>query len=575
MAIEPTDPPNTPDGLAPGDDPVPGVPEHGPGGALQEPNDAAAAPAAHADVVSLADVKVRKKRASGSAGSTSTASPPSPEKREARSEGTGGGDDAPADADGKAKKQEKKIDWARYNYLVENFVLIYPTDTAWDRLKRKPVKLANLAHMYGADYVRMWKASPDRETVDEEDLVFDPTMTCGPGAINLYDGFAIEPTPCDAEEVDVMLRLLEHLCGRCLEAPGFAGKEVVMEWVLRWLALPLQRPGAKPRTSLVFHGPQGTGKNLFFDVVRGIYGKYGVMVGQTEIEEKYNGWLSAKLLVIGNEVVSRQELWHNKNRLKWIITEDRIPIRTMHTDTRWESNHANVIFLSNERQPLVLEIGDRRYLVVYTPSPEDASLYTEVRDFLANDGAAKFFHFLLNYPLGDFGEHTKPPMTEAKEELIGLGMKPAERFLREWVGEFLDLPMQVCSSEQLYRAFRRWCDDAGERWPPPRDVFTNEAKRWAIERIEHDEKGARLDPVLVYKVVTPPADAAGNRKSIRCWLPRGTGPVNGISEGQWAKDSVDAFEAALSRFLRVRGVSDDASPPPPKSSKKGGGDAAE
>lgn len=571
MADEPIEPGAPPPSPPPSDAPAtegpgPGVPEPGLAGDHGSSDDVHDATASQAEIVSFDAAKQRKTRAQASQGPTSPA-PPSPEKREARSEGTGG------DGDGAAapgKKQEKKIDWKRYTYLLENFVFIYPTDTAWDLAKRKPVKLANMAHMFGADYVRMWKAAAERRTVDEEELVFDPTMTCPPDAINLYDGFAIEPEQCDSEEVDVMLRLLQHLCGRCLHSPGFAGAEEVMEWVLRWLALPLQVPGAKPRSALVFHGPQGTGKNLFFDVVRGIYGKYGIMVGQTEIEEKYNGWLSAKLLVIGNEVVSRQELYSQKNRLKWIITEDRIPIRTMHTDTRFESNHANVIFLSNERMPLVLETGDRRYLVVYTPTPEEAGLYEEVRDFLANGGAAKFFHFLLQYPLGDFNEHTKPPMTEAKEELIGLGMKPAERFMREWVGDFLDLPMHPCSSEQLYRAFKRWCDDAGERWPPARDAFTSEAKRWALERIERDEKGNRLDPCLTYKVVTAPPDADGKRKSLRVWLPSGTGPKDGMAEGAWAKECVDVFEGPLNRFLRARHSHDDDGPPSPKGKKQGG-----
>jgi putative DNA primase/helicase len=504
--------------------------------------------------------QARKKRTRAAAASTD-APAPSDAKREARKTGAGG-------------KKEKKIDNGRYNYMVENFVLVYPTDTAWDRDKRKLVKIANMGHMFGADYVRMWKGSPDRKTVDEEELVFDPTLQCGKEAINLYDGFAIEPAECDAEECDPMLQLLEHLCGRCADGTGIAGKERVMEWVLRWLALPLQRPGAKPRSALVFHGPQGTGKNLFFDVIRGIYGKYGVMVGQTEIEEKYNSWLSAKLLVIGNEVVSRQELYHGKNRLKWIITEaERIPIRSMHTDTRWETNHANVVFLSNESMPLALETGDRRYLVVYTPVPEEGDLYSRVREFLANDGAAKFFHFLLKYNLGDFHEHSKPPMTEAKEALIELGMKPAERFMRDWHGGFLDLPENVCSAEQLYRAFRRWCDRNGERWWGSQAQFTSDAKRWSGEFIERGPHGEKRDPCFVYKVVSTSRTAGERRSSYRCWLPRGTGPMNGVHEGDWVEDSIKAFEPALVRFLDFRAASESGGggdPPSPETDKKGG-----
>lgn len=531
------------DAFVPDDEPFP---ELGEAGTPETPLQALGASAPLDNVVSLDEAA--KRRQGASAGLDSTDSPSPPESASAPAMGAGGGG-----------KKTPKVDFGRLNHLIENFVYIYPTDTAWDRAKRKQVKLSNMAHMFGSMYVRMWKASPDRQTVDEEDLVFDPTMPCPEHAINLYDGFAIEPVPCEPEEVDVMLRLLEHLCSRCHGGGGHASVHEVMQWVLRWLALPLQRPGAKPRSALVFHGPQGTGKNLFFDVIRGIYGKYGVMVGQTEIEEKYNGWLSAKLLVIGNEVVSRQELYHNKNRLKWIITEENIPIRTMHTDTRWESNHANVVFLSNERQPVVLEIGDRRYLVVYTPTPEDKGLYEEVRDFLAAGGAGKFFHYLLHYDLGDFDEHTKPPMTEAKEELIELSMQPAERFMTEWVNGYLHLPMNPCSAEQLYRAFRRWCDNAGERWPPPQAVFTTAAKRWAIERIEHDEHGVRLEPCLAYKVVSfKKGPGSGPRTSVRAWLPRGTGPLNGVSEGDWMAESLDAFELPLGRFLRTREGSGDA-----------------
>lgn len=496
-----------------------------------------------------------KRQPKASASTNEAESPPSPDSASAPSQGNGG-----EKAGGRAKR---KIDWGRFTYLLENFVLIYPTDTVWDHSKRKQVKISNMAHMYGTDYVRMWKASPDRKTIDEEDLVFDPTMTCGPEKINLYRGLAIEPIPATEADVAPMLDLLYHLCGRC--QGDEAGIEAVMQWVLRWLALPLQRPGAKPRSALVFHGPQGTGKNLFFDVVRGMYGEYGIMVGQTEIEDKFNGWLSAKQLVIGNEVVSRQELYHSKNRLKWVITEETIPIRTMHTDSRSERNHANVVFLSNERQPLVLEQGDRRYLVVYTPVPEDGVLYARVRDFLANDGPAKWLHFLLHYDLGDFHEHTKPLMTEAKQDLIDLSMRSDERFMSEWIGGFLHLPMRPCSAEQLYRAFRRWCDASGERYPPAQHAFTMAARRWVAERVERDAQGERLEPCLDYKVTTLPADplTSSGRRSIRCWLPRGTGPLNGVSEGAWVAECVDAFETALGRFLRSHEGAEDA--PEPKS----------
>lgn len=464
---------------------------------------------------------------------------------------------------GRGGKREKKIDWGRYTYLLENFTYIYPTDTAWDEAKRKVVPLSGMTHMYGSDYVRMWKGSTDRKTVDEEDLVFDPSESSADHAINLWDGLAVDPEPCNDKDIQVMLELLRHLCGRCLDA------DEVMHWVLCWLALPFQKRGAKMATALVFHGPQGTGKNLFFDVIRAMYGKYGVMVGQTEIEEKYNGWISAKQLVVCNEVVSRMELYHSKNRLKWLIDAPQIPIRTMHTDTRWETNWANLVFLSNENKPLALEVGDRRHQVVYTPTPEDGTLYDRVRAFLDAGGAAKMLDYLLRYPCEDFHEHTKPLMTEAKAELIELGMAAEQRFMQDWVDGFLNLPMRVCSAGQLYRAFQRWCVTTGERFVPNQAAFTTSAKRWAMERIDKDDSNRKLEPCLTYKVVNLKAQTSGMRKAERCWIPRGAGPLNGVSEGEWAAASVDAFEHDLNAFVRSRESSSPDAPPPPSGSKKG------
>ncbi len=71
-----------------------------------------------------------------------------------------------------------------------------------------------------------------------------------------------------------MLDLLYYLC---------SGEQNALElanWVIRWLAYPIQNPGAKMRTALIFHGQQGTGKNLFFESIMGIYGEYGRIVGQ-------------------------------------------------------------------------------------------------------------------------------------------------------------------------------------------------------------------------------------------------------------------------------------------------------
>lgn len=433
--------------------------------------------------------------------------------------------------------------------LSKSFRLIYGTDAVWDGEQRITMAVKNLRLLFGNDAVKMWLASPDRRLVLQQDMVFEPGAEVGEVKVNLFDGLPMQATACEEADVAVMLELLRHLCSK--SADDDDGLRAVERWVTSWLAYPLQNVGAKMRTALVFHGPQGTGKNLFFDCIRSMYGKYGRMVGQTELDDKFNDWLSAKLLIVGNEVVTRQELFHNKNKLKWIVTEDEIPIRGMHQTVRWESNHANVVFLSNESQPIALEKDDRRHVVVYTPAANDELLYLRVAEFLKDGGASKFLHYLQQYDTERFGEHTRPIMTEAKQALIELSLKPAERFVNEWLQGLLPLPVQVCSAEQLYRVFRRWCDMTGERFPPPQAQFTKTCERHVLERMQRDPVTRELlEPKLRYKIVTLKHDL-GYRKSMRCWLPRGIGPPEGETEGEWGTSCVAAFETHVARYGRT------------------------
>jgi len=438
--------------------------------------------------------------------------------------------------------------------LLQHYALVRGTDQVWDGETRSTMAVKNLRLLFGAPYVNTWLAHPERQVLLAEQIKFEPGVDLPAPFVNLFDGLPLEPIDSTEADVEPMLELLRHLTSLSMVRTETGqlerGGEAVFWQVLRWCALIVQRPGAKSRFAMVFHGPQGTGKNMFWDAFRRILGKYGKMVGQTELEDRFNGYMSGKLLLIGNEVVTRQELWHNKNKLKWVITEDEIPIRGMHQEVRWESNHANLVFLSNEVQPVALEKDDRRHLVVYTPATEDKRLYTEAVQFLADGGHAKFMGFLLNVDLEGFTEHTYPLMTEAKEALIDLGLKPAERFVNEWLDGFLELPVRVCSAGQLYRIFQRWCQQNGERSYVSQATFTTTVQRHVYERVERDGEGKRKPPRLYYKQINLKYPE-GHRKTVRCWVPGGiSGPPEGMTEGEWACSAVESFEREVGRYGR-------------------------
>jgi putative DNA primase/helicase len=261
-----------------------------------------------------------------------------------------------------------------------------------------------------------------------------------------------------------------------------------------------------------------------------------MVVGQDQLEDKFNDWASMKLFLIGDEVVARQELYHHKNKLKAFITGETIQINAKMMPLRTEANHCNVVFLSNEQQPLALEPGDRRYMVVYTPPRDEKGLYARVAECLGKGGAAAFYDFLMTVPLDGFDEFQIPPMTRAKEDLIELGLRPQERFVREWVAGYLPLPLRVCSTEQLYRAFQRWAQATGERFPPAQVVFSKGVEKAARGKLRcHSVK---LD------------QGQNGKQAIRVWIPGEAGPQDGQTMGEWAKDSCVAFESDMARFSR-------------------------
>lgn len=368
-----------------------------------------------------------------------------------------------------------------------------------------------------------WRDMRDKKQVVRlEEVGFDPSGTDPRIRCNLWGGW---PTIPKQGDYTCLLELLQYLCSEEDHS------DAVFQWVLKWLAYPIQHPGAKMRTSLIFHGPQGTGKNLFFESVMAIYGEYGRIVDQAAIEDKFNDWASKKLFLIADEVVARTELFHIKNKLKGLVTGEWIRINPKNVAAHDERNHVNLVFLSNESQPLVLEQDDRRYTVIHTPPKLPEKFYQEVSGEVKKGGVAALHHYLLHLDLGDFDTHTKPPMTRAKSDLIDVSMDSVHSFIRDWQhGDVPDAPFCPCLGTHLYKSYVRHCDRTGERKPRTLQKFLGDIKMMGGWRA-----GAPVNTLVKLnslerisrKLVIPPGHILGQEHARRSdesqeqWLTRG------------------------------------------------------
>jgi putative DNA primase/helicase len=405
----------------------------------------------------------------------------------------------------------------------EQMITLLPAGVRGDDIKRHPVFIER-----GAYYL--------------DQVGFDPTGADRSVKLNTWQGWPMQPKEgcCDR-----LLELIEYLCSG---DPDQKANRAAYEWLLNWMAYPLQHPGAKMSSAVIMHGPQGTGKSTVFQTLARIYGDYSIVLNQRGLEDKFNSdWADSKLFILAEEVVTRAEMWHIKNELKELVTGEWIRINPKNVAAYRQRNQINIAYLSNEHQPLPLENDDRRHLVVYTPPALGEDFYDEVQLELERGGTAAFYSFLLQRDLSAFHPKKRPPMTEAKGKLIAMSSPSELRFAHEWVAGDLALPVCPALTGDLYAAYLRWCRDNGEQRPRPSNQFFG-----AIERQPGwDKKKARYYPSetstskesLSKPIVYPPLAA------IKGVTPEQEADLirrEGTSEPVWLGRCVRAFSAALS-----------------------------
>lgn len=343
--------------------------------------------------------------------------------------------------------------------MLDRYTLLYGTKTVWDSYNRSILGYDAMTLARGVDLASRWLSHPLRREVDLDKLVFDPTQQVDLNThINMFQGFPLTPKKNEAY-VDLVLRLLYNLCSHEKNADD------VFRWVLSWLAYPLQHPGAKMQTGLLFFGEkQGTGKSLFFEgIIKPIYGAAGATGGQHQLDATYTMWRSQKLYVVFEEILSRQDKYSHFGVIKHMITGRDASISQKFKDDRTEANHLNCVMLSNEFQAVPIEPEDRRFLVVEARVHPGDDLLEQIKAVLDNGLTEAFYAFLLEYDVGDFNPHTKPLMTPSKERVINFGRPDWEAFYLSWAANDLVVPYCCCLSEDLYVVYSRYCNRFGFR----------------------------------------------------------------------------------------------------------------
>ena len=227
-------------------------------------------------------------------------------------------------------------------------------------------------------------------------------------------------------------------------------------------------------TALVFYSArEGTGKNIFFDAVKNIYGKWGTTIGQSQLDSDFNGWMYRRLFCIANEVTGGgKDKGRMKRKMRMLIADSTTQINDKGDKVFEDGNFCNFVLMGNELDTADVDIFDRRLMIV---NCEDIFPLSYFEDLFNSIDLPALYDYLMHVDLTGFGPHTKPLMTDAKKELMNFCARSEQRFITEWMAGETAYPVCNVPALSLYWAYRCWCEEQGEKTSATNTAFG----RWA------------------------------------------------------------------------------------------------
>ena len=298
------------------------------------------------------------------------------------------------------------------NRLVPERVLLKNGSVS---LKQKPVADA-------------WLHWPMRR--DAQRLIYSPGKAATPQEYNTWRGWKSTPKKGD---VSLFLQLIDHLF--------YTAPKEIRDWFLRWLAYPIQHPGAKLYTAAVLFGARkGTGKSFVGYCMREIYGDNFREIKQSDLHGNFTGWAKDRQFILGDEITGTDKR-QQADQLKSLITQKELKINIKYVPEFTVPDCVNYLFTSNQPDAFFLEDGDRRFFVhEVTVEPLPLEFYHRLQDWVESEaGRNALHHYLLNLPLSDFDPRNPAPMTAAKEVMTSLGRSE----IAAWIENLLANPDTV------------------------------------------------------------------------------------------------------------------------------------
>lgn len=197
--------------------------------------------------------------------------------------------------------------------------------------------------------------------------------------------------------------------------------------IMDYIAYMVQFPGRKIRWCPLIQGAEGCGKTLMARILEAVLGKDNVaLVNNDGIRSQWNDWaFGAQVVVIPEAYVAGKAKMETMNRLKDLVTDDRISITKRNNSVRTVTNRSNYLMFTNHHDALVLMVGSRRYFIIKSPLQTEEQVlalgdgYFEKLFKVINEQAAGLRGFFESWDISDsFPADGRAPKTKYLEQMI-------------------------------------------------------------------------------------------------------------------------------------------------------------
>jgi hypothetical protein len=292
-------------------------------------------------------------------------------------------------------------------------------------------------------------------------IAFTPRPTSAT-TLNYWSSYTAKPT--DGDWVQIGVYLFDVLC---------SGDVANNTYLLKFLAHMLQKPEEKPGVILALLGAQGTGKGVFFSLLRAIWARTTVQVSDVdEVIGRFNAVLERNYVVCLDEALFKGD-GRSLERLKSLVTEPVTRIEEKFQPSRSIGSVHRFFAASNHSQIARIERDDRRFffLRVSDIHQQDtgyfATICAAIEDAHVLGGLVLF---LENLDLTGFDVRKRPQTTEHASQKL----KSLQGFERYWhevlstgnfdAGDYENAIWTIPvfrSTNSLTRAFKEFDKQAG------------------------------------------------------------------------------------------------------------------